>query len=175
MALPRIRTMRHVWDRLAGRKSRAATPRGQGIAGGIVRVQDAPGSRFAGNTATSAGEAAARHSVHPWLFRRVAKDKGRRVKCRVKTVAAPKAEIRKTEVVGALVVLYSLPHVLKESIEVELKGDVLRLAAYGSDPDKGAPFEVFSETLLPEVFSKPHIQHAYAGTILEIMITPTDK
>ena len=179
MRTRRIRTMRNVWDELAGRASRRARTFGvQGaerlaLVGGLVRVQSACERQTAGNTTAKLSPAVSHHGVHPWVFRRVAAlAPSARVKGRVKAVVQPKADIRKRQGAGEFVVLYSLPHVLQDSIRIALDGDVLRLTAHGTDPDKGAPFEVFSEALLPVVLSEPRLQHAYTGTVLEVLIVP---
>ena len=171
--------MRNVWDELAGRAGRRARARCvQGaerlaLAGGLVRVQSACERQTAGNTTAKLSPAVSHHGVHPWVFRRVAARPGARVRGHVKPVVQPKADIRKRQGAGEFVVLYSLPHVLQDSIRIALDGDVLRLTAHGTDPDKGAPFEVFSEALLPAVLSEPRLQHAYSGTVLEVLIAPT--
>jgi len=172
--------MRDVWDELAGRASRRARTLGvQGaerlaLAGGLVRVQSGCERQTAGDTTAKQTAAFSQHGVHPWVFRRVAAlAPSARVKGRVKPLVQPKADIRKRQGAGEFVVLYSLPHVLPDSIRIVLDGDVLRLTAHGTDPDKGSPFEVFSEALLPVVLSEPRLQHAYTGTVLEVLIVPT--
>jgi len=178
MRLRKIRTMRNVWDELAGRRCKGPRAFGAlgaervGLAGGIVRIQTPRASQIAGSTNPGGDPAVQRQGVHPWVFRRVAARPGRRVKGRVRAVLAPEAKIRKRQGGAEFVVLYSLPHVIKESIEVELRGDVLRLTAHGTNPDTGAPFEVFSEALLPEALSDPRVQYAYAGAVLEVLIAP---
>lgn len=178
MRTRKIRTMRNVWDELAGRASRRARAQGvQGaerlaLAGGLVRVQSGCERQTAGTTTAKVRPAVSQHDVHPWVFRRAAAKPGARVRGHVKPLVQPKANIRKRLGAGEFVVLYSLPHVLQDSIRIVLDGDVLRLTAHGTDPDKGAPFEVFSEALLPEVLSEPRLQHVYTGTVLEVLIGP---
>jgi len=173
-----IRTMRNVWDELAGRKGRAlhrgAAQRAErlGLASGIVRIQAARGPQPTDSPHPDAIPATPRRAVHPWIFRRVARGLDRRVRGRVKAVVAPKAEIRRSPRGKEFLVLYPLPHVEEESIAVELKGDVLRLNAQGTDPHKGATFEVLSETLLPQVLSGSRVECTYDGQVLEVVIAP---
>jgi len=163
----KIRTMRQVWDESGGARKGREKP---GLAGAIIRIQSACESHNGANATRETDAAVPRQGLHPWIFRRVAERQAKKVRGRVKAVVVPKAEIKKRRGAEEFVVLYSLPHVAKESIEVELKGDLLRVTAHGLDPLRKGPFEVLSEALLPKILLRPRLEHSYAGEVLEVSI-----
>ena len=105
MHVRKIRTMRNVWNDLAGRASDPPQTRGTpsparlAMPGELVRIQNLWSSPGAGcvfaNENTVARKltcaSAHRRNVQPWVFRRTSARTQRRVKGRVMPVTTPKA------------------------------------------------------------------------------------
>ena len=125
------------------------------------------------------GRARTRITVRPrpWVFVASRNRRGARVLLRVHAMREPRERLR----IGTegLVVLYSLPGLEEESIQVELNGDVLVLRANGVDRKDGRksgnPFSVHSEVLLPHGEPGAEATHVYSREVLEVRIVPARK
>lgn len=117
------------------------------------------------------GRPAATTGPRPWVFVASRDRRGTRVLVRVHAMM----EAHKRVQVGAdeLVVFYRLPGLEKETIHVELKGDVLVLQARGLHRKTLGGFGVHDEVLLPHVVPGSETTHAYSGDVLEVRIVPS--
>ena len=166
MRLRQIRTMRQVWNESAGRQKARVVSTPGALGGGLVRIQ------AAGSAHPRPVGSAQKREIHPWVFRQVPARPRHGVKGRVKALVAPPAQVREKGEGARFTILYPLPHLLPETVELELRGDVLRLNAQGRDPDQRTSFEVVSEVLLPKVPVRPRVRYSYADDILEVRVVP---
>ena len=171
----KMRTMRDVWNERP-RTCFSGVGRGGGAElekprHDLVRLPVAPACHIAKHAGARRDRFAGGGAAHPWIFRRrLPAGRGVTVKGRVMPVLAPKAELTARRAGHDWLILYFLPHLERESIEVELKGDVLHVGAQGKNG--GKPFEVFSEVLLPNAIAGRRAQYFYAGEILEVRVAP---
>ena len=113
-----------------------------------------------------------RRGVRPWVFHGQSANAGGRLVARVMEVVEPRAVVR-LNAGQEFVALYRLPDVSKESIRVELHGDILVLSARGSGPGS-RPFQVLSEAHVPGVTGDFQTRFTYSESILEVHVAPPE-